>query len=454
MAEKCDLSKDISAGESLDGGPDAPLYEDLLTSAEAAEVSNPDYSAINMSTMNRGSIYTGPADNCSGCQEAKRGSKSKRSLVIIASVVIILLFSGCFGVLFHEVYDLKSKASYFDVSEKQDEKIQLLNSSFIIGLTGIEESLGDLEHRIEELNISRDLSLFSIENKLIGLVHEVNSSLMSHLNASMSGLYAFRPASSCGSLPPSSPSGYYWVMAVNGSAVRVYCDDVSLSCGGVTGEWKRVAYLDVTNSSHQCPSGLRMGNYSNKRTCVRDSDPAGCSSVNFSSATLEYSRVCGKVIAYQFGAPDAFGDSGRGSDPTIDTYYMDGVSLTHGSPRYHIWTFAAGLDEVGTRPDFNCPCTNTELASQASQPPAFVGGDYFCDTGSREQWTYRLYSEDPLWDGAGCGPLNTCCSFNNPPWFSTELPQPTTDDIEMRVCSDYRATHEDIAIEIIEIYVQ
>ena len=121
--------------------------------------------------------------------------------------------------------------------------------------------------------------------------------------------------------------------------------------------------------------------------------------------------MCGKVIAYQIGAPDTFGDSGRGF-PTIDTYYVDGVSLTHGSPRHHIWTFAAGLDEVGTRPDFNCPCTNTELASQASQPPAFVGNNYFCDTGSREQWTYRLYSEDPLWDGAGCGPLNTCCSFN------------------------------------------
>ena len=91
---------------------------------------------------------------------------------------------------------------------------------------------------------------------------------------------------------------------------------------------------------------------------------------------------CGKIIAYQFGAPDAFGDSGRGSDPTIDTYYVDGVSLTHESRRHHIWAFAAGLDEVGTCPDFNCPCTNTELASQASQPPAFVGNDYFCDTGS------------------------------------------------------------------------
>ena len=53
----------------------------------------------------------------------------------------------------------------------------------------------------------------------------------------------------------------------------------------------RVAELDMTNSSHQCPSGLRQRTDSNKRTCVRDSDSPGCSSVTFSSVTLEYSRV-------------------------------------------------------------------------------------------------------------------------------------------------------------------
>ena len=47
-----------------------------------------------------------------------------------------------------------------------------------------------------------------------------------------------------------------------------------------------------------------------------------------------------------------------------------------------------------------------------------------------------FYECDSLWDGAGCGPLNTCCTFNNPPWFYKELPEPTTDDIEMRVCKE------------------
>ena len=59
--------------------------------------------------------------------------------------------------------------------------------------------------------------------------------------------------------------------------------------------------------------------------------------------------------------------------------------------------------------------------------------------------------DDPLWDGAGCGPMSTCCA---PPWFYKQLPQPTTDDIEMRVCRDEDASNEDIAIEMVEIYIQ
>ena len=211
----------------------------------------------------------------------------------------------------------------------------------------------------------------------------------------------------------------------------------------------RVAELDMTNSSHQCPSGLRQRTDSNLRTCVRDSDSPGCSSVNFSSATLEYSRVCGKIIGYQVGTTDSFGPN------DINTYYVDGVSLTHGTPRQHIWSFAAAHDEAGSCAVCNCPCTNTNTASQATQPQPFVGNDYFCDTGSSEHpSSTTFYSDDPLWDGAGCGPLNTCCALNTPPWFYKQLPQTTTDGIEMRVCRNSDTNNEDIAIEMVEIYVQ
>ena len=259
------------------------------------------------------------------------------------------------------------------------------------------------------------------------------------------GRYSSYPVDSCAALPPSTPSGYYWVRASDGSDVSVYCD-MTRSCGGVTGGWMRVAELDMTNSSHQCPSDLMERTDPGKRTCVRIGTTAGCSSItNLITPGVEYSSVCGRIIGYQYGSLNAF-HSGSND--------VDGVLLTHGDPRQHIWTFAAALDEVGTYPPSNCPCINTNLSAQATPPPAFVGNDYFCDTGSEGHHQEIFYGDDPLWDGAGCGPLNTCCSFNNPPWFYKMLPQQTTNDIEMRVCRNQVPSNEDIAIEIVEVYVQ
>ena len=110
---------------------------------------------------------------------------------------------------------------------------------------------------------------------------------------------------------------------------------------------------------------------------------------------------------------------------------------------------SAALDEAGTNARSSCPCTNTNTARYARRPPVFVSNDYFCDTGSAQRYRDIFYGDNPLWDGAGCGPLNTCCSFNNPPWFYKQLPQPTTDDIEMRVCRD-EGSDEDIALESAE----
>ncbi len=32
----------------------------------------------------------------------------------------------------------------------------------------------------------------------------------------------------------------------------------------------------------------------------------------------------------------------------INTWYVDGLSFTHGTPRTHIWTFAAGLHQANS----------------------------------------------------------------------------------------------------------
>ena len=293
---------------------------------------------------------------------------------------------------------------------------------------------------------------------------QLNSSINSQLNESLEsntqqlinalqspGEYQSFPAASCAAVllyAPFSSSGHYWVRSSNGSAVRVYCDMTRL-CGTITGGWMKVAELDMTNSNTQCPSGLRQRNDSNISTCTQNSNSKGCSSVTLFTSH-HYSRVCGKIKAYQFGDTDAFGIN----PDDIESYYVDGVSLTHGRPRQHIWTFAAAQDETTTDPHTKCPCTNMNIASSATLPPSFVGNDYFCDTGSSSRYARIFYSDDPLWDGAGCGPQSTCCSFNNPPWFYKQLPQPTTDDIEMRVCRSTNSSNEDISIEMFDIYIQ
>ena len=64
---------------------------------------------------------------------------------------------------------------------------------------------------------------------------------------------------------------------------------------------------------------------------------------------------------------------------------------------------------------------------------------------------------DPLWDGQGCG-SSSCCELSyppgvTPPWFCKQLPQTTTDDIEVRLCGDEGTADEDTPVELIELYI-
>ncbi len=259
-----------------------------------------------------------------------------------------------------------------------------------------------------------------------------------------------KPANSCKDLHKSNPkasSGYYWIKQSSGSPVRVYCS-MSGTCGNETGGWMRVANIDMRNTSQSCPRGLTLLT-SPKRVCDITSD--GCVSNTFSVQGFQYNKVCGKIIAYQKRASLAFHYGSHG----IDRDYVFGVSLTHGqNPRKHIWTFAGASDETNAHYHFKCPCINTALTS--SRVPSFVGNDYFCDTAYSSSYTnyspHLLQVNDPLWDGKGCGRTNTCCSFNNPPWFVKNLSSSTSDNIEMRMCRPDR--NGATPYERVELYVQ
>ena len=267
------------------------------------------------------------------------------------------------------------------------------------------------------------------------------------------------PASSCRDLCQGSPSGEYWIQA-NGNSRQVlaYCDTSSrnCSCNHTEGGWMRVANLDMTDPTQQCPDGFRLVNRTSPplRTCGRpDGHRVGCVSTTFPVHEVQYTRVCGRIVGYQYGLPIAFHMYLRGQT-SIDGHYLEGISLTHGqSPRQHIWSFVGSAGEEYTlHTSFLCPCTRAALTG--IEVPPFVGNDYFCDTAIRggvsgSEW----HPNDPLWDGQGCGGTSTCCEFNNPPWFCKQLPQPTADDIELRICNNNFVTNDDTPFETVEIYI-
>ena len=275
------------------------------------------------------------------------------------------------------------------------------------------------------------------------------------------GLDPRNPAASCAEILSNrlnARSGYYWLWSANGSAVRVFCD-MTLTCKGVGGGWMQVAKLNMTNSSHQCPPGTRLRtDLLASRLCGIKFDGPGCSSTTFDTHSIRYTQVCGKINAYQDASPDAFGAYNITTrSNNIDSNYVDGISLTHGrNPQKHLWTFVCALDEVGISDNplwkSYCPCINAQHPTSSSQPPSFVGNDYFCDTGNANQ--RAPLDDNPLWDGAGCGVNNTCCMFNNPPWFLKQLPSTSTDDIEMRMCRDQHRFDEDTPIEVLELYIR
>ena len=273
---------------------------------------------------------------------------------------------------------------------------------------------------------------------------QIETEVLQRLSSRIHGLYRHTPASSCVDIYQGHPSDYYWLNVTNEPQL-VYCSlNENRSCGESDGKWMRIAYLNMSDPSEQCPDGWREVQ-SPIRTCRRQRN-TNINSVNYTSHGIPYSRVCGRIVAYQFGTPEGFLGYINQNQRTLDDAYVDGISITFGDPRNHIWTFAA------TRIDQDyCPC----IVSTNAAPP-FVKEDHFCEIGRRNN-NINFITNNPLWDGQGCAGSSSCCEFNNPPWFCKQLNQTTTDDIEIRIMSSIAGSNsleeEDTPVELIEIFV-
>ena len=215
------------------------------------------------------------------------------------------------------------------------------------------------------------------------------------------------------------------------------------NCG--PGLWYQMIHLNMSDPSQQCPSVWREYNTDGIRACGRSTTTTGSCAIKTYFASHQYSRMCGRVIGYQVASPDAF------ARPYTEKIDFDGVNITRGAKRNHVWSYVAGFSESAT--NFNCPCSTTNSPS----PPSSIGKNYYCESGNPGSGnTFKnnqIFPNDPLWDGQQCE--GTCCNgTNSPPWFSVQLPAPTTDAIEVSICADESTDNEDTPIELLEIYIQ
>ena len=259
------------------------------------------------------------------------------------------------------------------------------------------------------------------------------------------GISQTNPAASCKEIyqcSPTAPSGYYWVRNATGDATQVFCEMNTNNCGNITGGWMRAAYINMTDAANSCPVGLTYYTQNSTRICSSSISSGGCTSVNFPTFGVPFTKVCGRALGYQYGHPDAFDTA-----TSIDSHYVEGLSVTHGTPRNHIWTFAAGYSKDYSHVG-NCPCASPYPGRKAA--PSFVGENFFCESGNIGPEESQWYLDDPLWDAQGCASGSTCCDRGGP-WFTTTLSEEVSDDIEVRWCSNVNG--EESGVEQLEIYI-
>jgi len=246
-------------------------------------------------------------------------------------------------------------------------------------------------------------------------------------------------------------SGYYRI----NDTQWIYCDMTAITCStgnaGMSGLWKRIINLDISEGD-DCPSGWRKDTHSGVSFCRVVSDSIGtCSSTYFSTNGISYQRVCGRARGYQKGSAYGFYAYHNQHQTTIDDYYADGLLITNGNPRQHIWTYAAGYYDNLIYTSGNCPCA---IGGGPVSPP-FVGTNYYCESGRVSTYSISFYYfNDTLWDGSDCYSSTNCCTNPTQPWFYRQLSETTTSDIEARICYRWDFNNGSPLIDQLELYIQ
>ncbi len=208
----------------------------------------------------------------------------------------------------------------------------------------------------------------------------------------------------------------------------------------------------MSKGNNSCPRGWTLVN-SPVRGCGRNNDEH-VTTAKFSVKNQIYTHVCGRILSVQKGSTNGFGPTFYDRKPL---HSVDGIIISHGTSftQRRIWTFASMISQQPEDIKSSCPCAYRDK-NWPNLIPQFIGSNYFCDSGNpslnvAEPDTY--YSEDVLWDGKGCSRNNTCCQFNKPPWFVTDLGGPVSKDLDVSILLNGNRRNEDVIVTHIELYI-
>ena len=127
-------------------------------------------------------------------------------------------------------------------------------------------------------------------------------------------------------------SGNYLIANDDGHPQQAYCE-VDIICKG--SGWTRLGKLDMTQPGSECQDTLRLYEANGVKAChQKEAGTRTCDSVIILSHGIHCTQICGHVIGYH--VPAWFLDD-------FNVPYVEGVSITYGSPQQHIWTLGAAL---------------------------------------------------------------------------------------------------------------
>ena len=421
-----------------------PLSPQQLLEANDQQVLYASPDDILFNEQSPGEVRSQKFDILAKFQQSMQFNVGKASRVALQGLMLLLLVCVLVILLVH----LSSKDSCASASDASSTSAGLIsgdngneNDSLLQNniFKKVAEHANDINKSmnviLHELQTSREVSIPTAAaiNDILLVVNE-----LLELQNGSSLFNSIRPVS-CNDIKavqPNSPTGYYHVNSRN-----IYCN-MDVLCGVEGGGWTRLAHLDMSDNTQDCPSGFQE--YSGQSIRVCGNYGLGCKSIKFPTNSIAYTQICGRVIGYQKGSTDGIRSSGD-----INSAYLDGVSITRGSPREHVWSYIAGL-----RSDMasSCPCSHGSDVNV----PSFVGDNYYCESGANNAISFSSLYIDQLWDGSNCLALEApCCTSPNLPWFHRDYGNATsTDYLELRVCCDQWLRNEAVPIELYEIYIK